>query len=148
MHRPPRDPREPLLTLRFAGLIVWQGLLLASVTLLAFGVGLRWYGAESEGLRHSTTLAFMTLALTQVLHAFNARSQRRSIFTGRLFTNVWLWGAVTVCFVLQCAAVYLPLFQRVLQTVSLDPGDWLLIGFCSLLPVLLVEVRKLIGRAG
>ena len=148
MHRPPRDPREPLLTLRFAGLIVWQGLLLASVTLLAFGVGLRWYGAESEGLRRSTTLAFMTLALTQVLHAFSARSQRRSIFTRRLFTNVWLWGAVTVCFVLQCAAVYLPLFQRVLQTVSLDPGDWLLIGFCSLLPVLLVEVRKLIGRAG
>ncbi|TWW07839.1 hypothetical protein E3A20_30310 [Planctomyces bekefii] len=90
----------------------------------------------------------MTLALTQVLHAFNARSQRRSIFTGRLFTNVWLWGAVTACLVLQCAAVYLPLFQRVLQTVSLDPGDWLLIGFCSLLPVLLVEVRKLIGRAG
>lgn len=147
MFRPPRDPREPLLTLRFAGLIVWQGLLLATVTLLAFGVGLRWYGLESEGLRRSTTLAFMTLALTQVLHAFNARSQRRSIFTSRLFTNVWLWVAVAACLLLQCAAVYLPLFQRVLQTASLDLADWFLITGCSFLPVMIVELRKLIRRA-
>ena len=36
MKRPPRDPQESLLTRRFVGLIVWQGLLLAGVTLLAF----------------------------------------------------------------------------------------------------------------
>ncbi len=47
----------------FVSLIVWQGLLLAGVTLLAFFVGMRLYGTEGEGLRHAVTIAFMTLAL-------------------------------------------------------------------------------------
>ncbi len=117
MKRPPRDPQESLLTLRFVGLIAWQGLLLTGVTLLAFGVGMRWHGTEGEGLRQATTMAFMTLALAQVFHAFNARSQRRSAFTSRLFTNGWLWAAVVICLILQVAAVYLPLLQQVLHTV-------------------------------
>ena len=50
-------------------------------------------------------MAFMTLALAQVFHAFNARSQRRSAFTPRLFTNGWLWAAVLLCLLLQVAAV-------------------------------------------
>ena len=41
MKRPPRDPKESLLPLRFIGLIVWQGLLLSLVTLLAFGIGMQ-----------------------------------------------------------------------------------------------------------
>ncbi|MEQ1771895.1 MAG: cation-transporting P-type ATPase, partial [Devosia sp.] len=64
MKRPPRDPKESLLTPRFIGLIVWQGLLIAGVTLLAFGIGMHWHGTEGKGLRQATTMAFMTLALT------------------------------------------------------------------------------------
>ena len=94
MKRPPRDPKESLLTRGSSWLIVWQGLLLAGVTLLAFVVGMHWHGTEGEGLRQATTMAFMTLALAQVFHAFNARSQARSAFTSRLFTNGWLWAAV------------------------------------------------------
>jgi Ca2+-transporting ATPase len=89
MKRPPRDPRQPLMTLGFVWLILWQGLLLAGVTLLVFRVGMRWYGPEGDGLRHAVTMAFMTLALTQVFHAFNARSQTRSALTARLWTNGW-----------------------------------------------------------
>lgn len=90
------------------GVITWQGLMLAGVTLVvAFSVGMGWHGSEGEGLRQATTLAFMTLALTQVFHAFNARSQKRSAFTRRLFTNGWLWAAVVACLALQAAAVYL-----------------------------------------
>ena len=97
MKRPPRDPKESLLPLRFIGLIVWQGLLLTSVTLFAFGIGMQWHGDEGDGLRRATTMAFMTLALSQVFHVFNARSQTRSTFTDRFFTNGWLWGAVGIC---------------------------------------------------
>ena len=147
MNRSPRDPKEPLLTLSFIGLIVWQGLLLAGVTLLAFGIGLHWHGTEGEGLRRATTMAFMTLALTQVLHAFDARSQNRSIFTSRLFTNGWLWGAVSICLILQIAAVYLPLLQKVLRTVPPTTLEWGVIAGCSLLPVAVVELVKLMTRA-
>ncbi len=146
MKRTPRDPNEPLLTRNFIGLIAWQGLLLAGVTLLAFGIGMHWNGTEGEGLRRATTMAFMTLALAQVFHAFDARSQIRSIFTKRLFTNVWLWTAVAICLILQAAAVYLPLFQKVLHTVPPTTLEWGVIAGCSLLPVAVVELVKLIRR--
>ena len=147
MKRSPRDPQEPLLTRSFVGLIAWQGALLAGVTVLAFGIGMHWHGNEGEGLRRATTMAFMTLALAQVFHAFDARSRNRSIFTSRLFTNGWLWGAVTMCLVLQMAAVYLPLLQKVLHTVPPTISEWAVIAGCSLLPVVVVEFIKVIQRA-
>ena len=146
MKRSPRDPQEPLLTRRFVGLIAWQGALLAGVTLLAFGIGMHWHGTEGEGLRRATTMAFMTLALAQVFHAFDARSQNRSVFTRRLFTNGWLWSAVAICLILQAAAVYLPLLQKVLHTVPLTTSEWGVIAGCALLPVAVVEFVKLIQR--
>jgi Ca2+-transporting ATPase len=147
MRRPPRDPEQPLITRPFVVLIVWQGLLLAGVTLLAFYIGMRWYGTEGEGLRHAVTIAFMTLALAQVFHAFNARSETRSAFTARLFTNAWLWGAVLICLLLQMAAVYVPFLQAVLHTVSLTAPDWGVIAPCSLTPVVVVELVKLVQRS-
>ncbi|MGL4513573.1 MAG: cation-translocating P-type ATPase [Lacipirellulaceae bacterium] len=147
MKRSPLDPRRPLLTRGFIAMIVWQGLLIAGVSLLAFGVGMHWHGDEGEGLRRASTMAFMTLALAQVFHAFDARSQKTSMFTGRLFTNRWLWGAVLICLILQAVAVYLPLLQRVLRTVPPTPIDWGVIVGCSLLPVALVELVKGQGRS-
>ena len=147
MKRASRDPQEPLLTRSFVGLIAWQGVVLAGVTLLAFGIGMHWHGTEGEGLRRATTMAFMTLALAQVFHAFDARSQSRSIFSSRLFTNGWLWGAVAICMTLQAAAVYLPLLQKVLHTVPPTTSEWGVIAGCSLLPVAVVEPIKVMTRA-
>ena len=146
MKRPPRNPQESLLNLRFVGLIAWQGLLLAGVTLAAFAIGMNWHGTDGEGLRRATTMAFMTLALSQVFHAFNARSQNRSALTNRLFTNGWLWAAVATCLILQAAAVYVPLLQKVLHTVPPTLSDWGVIAACSLMPVAVVELVKVIQR--
>lgn len=146
MKRPPRDPKKPLLTLHFVGLIFWQGLLLTGVTLTAFSVGMGWHGNEGTGLRQAMTMAFMTLSLAQVFHAFNARSLKRSVFNHRLFTNGWLWAAVLACLALQLAAVYQPLLQRILHTNPPSLADWGLIAVCSLLPVAVVEMTKLIQR--
>jgi Ca2+-transporting ATPase len=146
MTRPPRDPKQPLMTLGFIWLILWQGLLLAGVTLLVFFLGMRWYGTDAAGLRHAVTMAFMTLALTQVFHAFNARSQTRSALTARLWTNGWLWGAVLVCLLLQVAAVHVPLLRAVLHTVPLTGADWGVIVAGSLSPVAVVELIKVVQR--
>ncbi len=146
MKRPPRNPAEPLMTPRFGWLIVWQGTLLGGWALTAFAVGMRWYGAEGDGLRHAVTIAFMTLAMAQVFHAFNARSRTRSAFTSRLFTNGWLWGATLICVLLQLGAVYVPLLREVLRTVPLTAADWKLIAVGSLAPVAVVESVKLAQR--
>ncbi len=144
MKRPPRDPEEPLMTFRFGWLIVWQGLLLSGCTLATFAVGMSWYGSEGNGLRHAVTIAFMSLALAQTFHAFSARSRWHSAFTSRLFTNGWLWGATSVCVLLQVAAVYVPFLQNVLRTVPLTGADWALIAGGSLMPVAVVELVKLL----
>jgi Ca2+-transporting ATPase len=146
MKRTPRDPREPLMNRRFVVLIAWQGTLLAAVTLLAFWIGMQWYGIEGDGLRHAITVAFMTLALAQVWHAFNARSQRRSAFSGQVFGNAWLWAAVVACVALQLLAVYWPFLQTVLHTAPLTLADWGLVAVCSLAPVAVVETVKFIAR--
>jgi Ca2+-transporting ATPase len=86
----------------------------------------------------------MTLALAQVAHAFNARSQWRTTFTSRLFTNGWLWAAVLACVLLQAAAVSVPLLRRVLHTLPPSPSDWAVIISCSLAPVVAVELVKLV----
>ena len=146
MRVPPLDPREPLVSLRFAGLIAWQGALLAGVTLLAFRIGIAWYGTAGDGGRHAVTIAFMTLALVQVFHTFNARSRRRSALDAQLFTNRWLWIAFATCLALQLAAVYGPFLRRVLHTVPLALRDWALIGSCAVTPIAVVELVKLLSR--
>jgi Ca2+-transporting ATPase len=145
MKQPPRDPREPLVAGGLVWLIAWQGVMLAGLTLVAFVIGMRWHGATGEGLRLATTMAFMTLALVQVVHAFNARAQRRSAFS-RVFTNGWLWTAVVLCLLLQAAAVYLPVLQRVLHTAGPTAADWGVIAACSLAPIPIVETAKLARR--
>jgi Ca2+-transporting ATPase len=146
MKQPPRDPHEPLMTPRFTWLITWQGLLLSGSTLVAFALGLRWYGAEGNGLQHAVTIAFMTLALAQVFHAFNARSRTRSAFS-HPFSNAWLLGATLVCVLLQLAAVYVPLLRQVLHTAPLTAPDWILIAVASTAPVAVVELVKVGQRS-
>ncbi len=146
MHRPPRNPREELVNRRFLGLVAWQGVLLTVVTLAAFRVGLQWHASESDQQVRAESMAFSTLALAQVVHAFNVRSQRRTIFSSRLFTNGWLWTAVGVCVVLQVSAVSIPLLQKVLHTLPPSPREWSVVIACTLAPVAVVELVKLAGR--
>ena len=108
-------------------------------------MGLAWFG-RGEGLAHAVTIAFTTLALTQVAHTFNARSVRESVVSWRTFENPWLWAAVLLCLLLQLLAVYLPGLQQVLGTVALDARDWALVGSLSLLPVAVTEAVKAVDR--
>lgn len=148
MTRAPRNPREPLVPRSFAGLILWQGILLSAVTLGAFQIGMLRHGIEGDGLRRAVTIAFMTLALTQVFHAFNVRSRTRSAISGGLFTNRWLWAAVGLCILLQLAAVYAPVLQRALQTLPPTGPDWLLICAAAVIPVAVIELVKAAVRFG
>lgn len=143
MKRSPRDPRKPFLTASYLISIAWKGILLALITLVSYGIGLYWHGT-GDGLPRASTIAFMTLALTQVFHVFNERSRERSMFSRRLTTNIWLWSAVVLCVFLQFIAVAVPLLRRVLHTVYPTPGEWALIAVCSLSPVVVVEVVKFV----
>jgi Ca2+-transporting ATPase len=147
MRRPPRDPNEQLLGRRFLGLLFWQGMLLAMLTLAAFGIGLGWYGDDEPGLARARTMAFMTLALSQIFHAFNARSRTQSAFAPRtIFANPWIWAAAVLCFGLQTLVVAVPLLRDVLGTVPPSLGDFAVVTACAAAPLVVVEARKWFWR--
>ena len=144
MKRGPRDPKRPLLNAPFLWMITWQAALISTSTLAAFYVAMQWHGVDDQGITHTTTVAFMTLALAQVFHVFSCRSQRRSAVLSALFANAWLWGAVVLCIALQLAAVYFAPLNRVLHTTPLAGRDWLLVAACSLGPAVVIEAIKFV----
>jgi Ca2+-transporting ATPase len=147
MSQPPRDPGEPLMTRSVAWLIAWQGVLLAACTLLAFRVGLHWYGDTGVGLAHAVTIAFMTLSMVQIANTLNARSQIGSLFSRSVLRNRWLLAAIGFSVLVQLTAVFVPLLRRALGTVPLSWQDWELVLTCTTVPLVVVECVKLIGRA-
>src|SRR5262249_53548332 len=95
-------------------------------TLLAIDLSLPGGFIDGSGtLRHAQTMAFTTLMLFQIFNVLNARSDERSAFVG-LFSNAWLWAAMTLSIALQVAVVYVPVLQQAFGTVSLSVDDWLL----------------------
>ena len=144
MHRPPRQPDEPIISKSFAGLIILHATILSAATLTAFALGLGMEAPNSGGEHKvAMTMAFMTLALSQVLYAFCARSQNRSIIAHRAGTNYWLVVAAALSIGLQLVALYVPSLRIVLHTAALGPSELLIVATCSFLPVIVVETLKL-----
>src|SRR5690606_14106936 len=123
MKRPPRDPREPVLTGDTVRAIFGHGSLLAGTTLGVLLIVERGTREPRLGA-YTMTMVFTALVLAQVLHVFEARFRHRSIFGPWILENTWVWGAVGVCLALQVVAVHVPVSSRVLHTVPLSVGDW------------------------
>ena len=139
MGRPPRDPQSAILSRWFLSSVVTFSLLITSATLGVFIWALEVRGTE---VSHAVTLAFMTLALAQLFHVFNARSAKPVVFGRRLFRNRWVWGALVLTIGLQIATVYNPLLSRVLNTYTLSPQDWLIVLAASLMPLVVGQMLK------
>jgi len=126
--------------------ILWVGLVMAVVSLLALDLRLPGglVGGSGE-IEEARTMAFTTLVLAQLFNCFNARSDRTSAFS-HLFTNRWLWGAIALSLALQIAVVQLPLLGDAFGTTPLGLDDWLVcVGLASVV-LWADEAKKLIQR--
>lgn len=141
MRRPPRPPREPVITLERGVRIVTHGALLAAVSIVGFALAYRWDESQEERARTTT---FCILAFSQLLFALGCRSQKNTLPQLGLFTNRAIWGAIGISTLLQLLAVATPLSRRIFGTVPLELGDWRNIVLLSLVPVTLVEIGKLL----
>ena len=139
MRRPPRDPRAAILSRGFMIQVGGYAVLMTGATLGVFVWGLEGRGLPGE---HAVTLAFMTLALTQLFHVFNARGEDAILLTRRFFRNGWVWGAVVLTLGLQLLAVYLPVLSDVLRTDALGAADWGMVLGASLVPLLVGQMWK------
>ena len=137
-HRPkPKD--EGIFAHGLGVQVVLQGCMFALLTLIAFVLGERYGGSLEAG----QTMAFLVLSLTQIVQAFNMRSQH-SLFAIGPFTNHKLNWAALASLLLVCLVLFTPVgvaFQLVLL-----PG-WLYAAALGLIltPLVVMEIAKAIG---
>lgn len=123
MNHPPRDPKESIFAQGLGMKILIRGIQIGLSTIIVFWVGLRL----GESLELARTMAFATLVFTQLLHVFDCRSEERSAFDIGFFTNFYLDLAVFSSVFLELMVIYLPFFQDIFKTVSLQPIHWLIV---------------------
>ncbi|CAM4146541.1 cation-translocating P-type ATPase [Streptococcus penaeicida] len=129
--------------------ILYQG---AFQTILVLGV----YGFALMFPEHSTykeihadalTMAYVTLGLIQLVHAYNVKSVYQSMFKVGLFKNKLFNYSIPVAFIMLMVTVVVPGFNKFFHVAHLSGSQWLVVIIGSLLMVVLVELVKAIQRA-
>ena len=137
MEQKPRPKNEGLFAHGYGVRIGLQGCMFAILSLLAYQIGKNLYGAVEGG----QTLAFMVLALSQVVQAFNMRSFH-SIFRIGVFTNRKLNGAALVSLALMALVLFIPPVAGAFGLVALSPVLYLIGIGLSLAPLIVMEIAK------
>ena len=143
MQQPPRPADEPVLTRRHWGEIIGYGTLLTATVLLAFYVALRELALSDAD---AVSVAFLTLAFSQMLHVFNMRGRGTKLLRNEVTRNPWVWGALGLCTALVLGATYIPPLADVLAVTRPDGRTWLLIAGLSFAPLLIGLVIGAIAR--
>ncbi|WP_025724699.1 cation-translocating P-type ATPase [Acholeplasma granularum] len=143
MNHPPRDNSKGIFADGLGRKVAWQGIMIGFITFLAFFIG---YKISGDNLRHAQTIGFMVLAISQLFHAFNVRSENFSTFS--LQPNKYLILAFFGCLALQLVTVFVPFIANnifgVDDVLHWQLVDWLVVVGLSVLPLLVVELVKLI----
>ena len=131
------------------GAIIYQGILQTILVLAVYGWGLVFPEHHTQGAIHADalTMAFATLGLIQLLHAFNVKSVYKSVFKVGLFRNKTFNWAIPVAFVLLMATIVVPGFNNLFHVSHLSLTQWLAVIVGSFLIVVLVELVKATQRA-
>ena len=143
MRRPPRRPEARLLDGGRLLAIGGEGLMLGLIALGAFSYSL--YGLHQE-LDQARTVAFTVMVVAQLVHVFNCRSERLSLFQLGVGTNRALVWAFVLSVVVQVAVLTVPAVATIFKVAPLPIEDWALMGGMGLLPFLIMEAIKVLRR--
>ena len=139
MDKKPKPKDEGLFAHGYGIKIVLQGIMFGTISLIAFYLGEKATGLEAGG----QTLAFMVLALSQVVQAFNMRSEHSLVKTGFFSNHKLNWAALTST-VLVCLVLFTPL-STVFGLVTLTTDLYLKGLVLILLPLLVMEIMKAVS---
>ena len=156
MKRAPRDSKEGIFAGGLGFAVVYQGLLVTLITLASYFIGRDWlaqlhhaeaiaagtYSAEMLG----TSMAFLTLSMAEIFHAFNMRSLSGSIFK-MSNQNLWLWGAGILSFLLTTAVIEIDFLANAFSLAHLDLTEYGIAMGLAILVIPIVEIVKAITRA-
>ncbi len=142
MQRAPRPPQESIFAHGMWQHIVWVGLLMSGIVLAIQA----W--AYHSGRPNWQSMVFTVLTLAQLAHVLVIRSDRESLFSLGLTSNLPLLGAVVVTAVLQMAILYVPALNRIFKTAPLDAIELAVCVIASATIFFAVEIEKWMVRRG
>ena len=137
LDRPPRRPREPIISAGLWRMMAGYGLAIAASTLLALVAAKHWLGLDTAA---TTTVSFLTIALAQLWHVFNMRGRRSAVLRNAVTRNRLVWYALALCLGLIVAALTVPPLATALQIEAIGVQGWALAVGCSVLPLMAGQV--------
>ena len=140
MDRKPKPKNEGLFAGGLGVRVVLMGAMFAVLSLVGFFLG-RTLGGT---VKHGQTMAFLVLALSQVLHSYNMRSDK-SLFKIRTFGNSTLNWAALASIALVCLVLFVPGVMTAFGLVYLTPTLYLIAAGLILVPTVVMEFCKLVG---
>jgi len=140
MEHKPKSKTEDLFANGLTLQILAQGTLFALLTLIAFFIGMQ----QSTDMVVGRTMAFTTLALLQLVQAFNMRSQH-SLFTTGFFTNKSLNKAVLASSLLLAVVLFVPPVAHVFALTLLSLPQYAIVLALAFMPFPLLELAKKLG---
>lgn len=146
MKQKPRDPRESVFARGFAFSMVFYGVLVSLVTLVAYLLGEYVMSDPTAADAAANTMAFATLVFCELTRAFAVRSEHLSVFQIGLLSNKTMNKAFIVGMVLQLAVLLVPFLRTVFRVVALSGVEWLVVVGLSLVPLIVSEFAKMIKR--
>jgi Ca2+-transporting ATPase len=139
LSRPPRDAQAPLFSGADYRRIGFESAMITAGSLAAYAAGMARYGM---GVR-ATSIAFQSLTLGQLLHAYSCRSETHTIAEHRyLPKNRYLSTAIGASILMQLMTLFVPPVRRFLGLSAMSPVDMTVIGATCTLPLLINELTK------
>ncbi|HEM2795209.1 TPA: cation-translocating P-type ATPase [Streptococcus suis] len=128
--------------------IIYQGILQTALVLGVYGFALLYpeHSIYEEIHADALTMAYVTLGLIQLVHAYNVKSVYQSIFTVGLFKNKLFNWSIPFAFLLLMATIVVPGFSNFFHVSVLSPTQWLVTIIGSGLMVVVVEIVKFVQR--
>jgi len=143
LERPPRDPREPVLTRAHWLTVAGWGVAVAGCVLASLWLALNVLELSRPA---AITTSFVTLGAVKLWFVMNLRDRGTSVLRNDVVRNRWIWAAIVVCVVLLGLAVYLPGLSSVLDTRALGWRAWGVVLALSLVPVVAGQLILGVGR--
>ena len=136
MERKPRNAKESVFAGGLWGKIITEGVMIGSLTLLAFSIGNKFYSVEV-----GRTMAFLCLGLLELVHSFNIKSEE-SVFKVGILENKYLVGSFFAGTLLQVTVVLVPYLASIFNLVQLNRTQWIYTIIISFMPIVIMEMQK------
>ncbi len=150
MKRKPLDSKKGIFTKGMVWRVIYQGIMIGILTLVAFSIGLGTSNIEGTPnyIEHvkieiGQTMAFSVLALSQLVHVFNVRDNKNSILKTKPFNNPKLLLAIGASALLMIVILVVPALRQIFSIWKLPTENVLEVIALVFAPLLIVEIFKL-----